>query len=282
MQPLINAPAHGEQRKAFALPSFPASPVSGGGRLRSEYAVILENVVKNYRNCRALDGISLAVPQGAAIGFVGCNGAGKTTAIFAILGLVTPSTGRVIVLGHDMRREPYRVLGRMNFASPYVNMPARLTVRQNLRIFAHLYGLRGVENRLAQLAHEFELSEFLDRALGTLSAGQKTRVSLAKALLNEPDILLLDEPTASLDPGRSAWVHCRLEAYRRRRGATLILTSHNVAEVEKLCDRVAIMSYGRIVELGAVAVLRHRYPSASLGEVSMMKKRSGTTRNQNK
>jgi ABC-2 type transport system ATP-binding protein len=229
-------------------------------------AVVLDRVVKDYKANRALDDLSLTIPQGATVGFVGCNGAGKTTTIFTIMGLIAPSSGSVRVLGHDMAREPYRVLHRMNFASPYMSMPGRLTVKQNLRIFARLYGLRDVKRRLAQIAHEFELGDILDRAIGTLSAGQKTRVSLAKALLNEPDILLLDEPTASLDPERANWVHQRIEDHRSRRGATVLLTSHNMAEVERLCDLVVVMRCGRIYEQGGAADLRRRYGGATLYE----------------
>jgi ABC-2 type transport system ATP-binding protein len=234
-----------------------------------EPAVVLENIVKDYKAARALDDISLAIPEGATVGFVGWNGAGKTTTIFTIMGLIAPSSGRVSVFGHDMAREPYRVLHRMNFASPYMSMPARLSVRQNLLIFGRLYGLRDVKRRIAQLAHEFELGDILDRTVGTLSAGQKTRVSLAKALLNEPDILLLDEPTASLDLDRAAWVHERIDAHRRRHGATVLLTSHNMVEVERLCDLVVVMRYGRIVEQGSAGELKHRYGGSSLDETLM-------------
>jgi ABC-2 type transport system ATP-binding protein len=231
-----------------------------------EPAVVLEGVVKDYKTCRALDDISLSIPQGTTVGFVGWNGAGKTTTIFTILGLIAPSSGKVRVFGHDMAREPYRVLHRMNFASPYMSMPGRLSVRQNLLVFGRLYGLSDVKRRIAQLAHEFELGDILDRAICTLSAGQKTRVSLAKALLNEPDLLLLDEPTASLDLDRAHWVHQRIEAHRRRHGATVILTSHNMVEVERLCDLVVVMRHGRIVEQGSTVELKHRYGGASLDE----------------
>jgi ABC-2 type transport system ATP-binding protein len=246
----------------------PSSPLDATpqGLPRREPAVVLESIVKDYKTCRALDDISLSIPQGATVGFVGWNGAGKTTTIFTILGLVAPSSGKVSVFGHDMAREPYRVLHRMNFASPYMSMPARLSVRQNLLVFGHLYGLSDVKRRIAQLAHEFELGDILDRAVGTLSAGQKTRVSLAKALLNEPDLLLLDEPTASLDLDRANWVHQRIEAHRRRHGATVLLTSHNMVEVERLCDRVVVMRHGRIVEQGSTAELKYRYGAASLDE----------------
>jgi ABC-2 type transport system ATP-binding protein len=229
-------------------------------------AVVLDTVVKDYKTCRALDGLSLSIPQGATVGFVGCNGAGKTTTIFTIMGLIAPSSGHVRVFGHDMTRDPYKVLHRMNFASPYMNMPARLTVKQNLLIFGRLYGLPDVKDRIAQLAHEFDLGDILDRGTGTLSAGQKTRVSLAKALLNEPDILLLDEPTASLDPERAAFVHQRLEAHRQKTGATILLTSHNMMEVERLCDLVVVMRYGAIIEQGSTAELKRRYGGETLYE----------------
>lgn len=233
---------------------------------RQPPAVMLDAVVKDYKSARALDEISLSITQGATVGFVGCNGAGKTTTIFTIMGLIAPSSGSVQVFGHDIVRDPYRVLHRMNFASPYINMPARLSVWQNLLIFGRLYGLKSVKSRIAQLAHEFDLGDILDRSFGTLSAGQKTRVAMAKALLNEPHLLLLDEPTASLDPERAAFIHQRLEAYREKRGATILLTSHNLSEVERLCDRVVVMRFGRIIEQGSPAELKQRYGGASLYE----------------
>jgi ABC-2 type transport system ATP-binding protein len=229
-------------------------------------AIVLENVIKDYKTCRALNNICLEIPRGATVGFAGCNGAGKSTMIFTIMGLIAPSSGRVTVFGHDMTHDAYSVLHRMNFASPYMNMPARLSVRQNLRIFAKLYGVQDVKAKLAQLAHEFELGDIMDRATGTLSAGQKTRVSLAKALLNEPDILLLDEPTASLDPERAAFIHQKLEAHRRKHDATILLTSHNMMEVERLCDLVVIMRCGSIAERGSPAELKQRHGGETLYE----------------
>jgi ABC-2 type transport system ATP-binding protein len=267
MQPMTNVLDLNAARGAIA-PSLRScaseSPVQDA--LHSTAAIVLDKVVKDYKTGRALDDISLTIPQGATVGFVGCNGAGKTTTIFTIMGLIVPSSGRVSVFGHDMATDQYSVLHRMNFASPYMSMPARLSVRQNLLIFGRLYGLRDVKRRIAQLAHEFELGDILDRTFGTLSAGQKTRASLAKALLNEPDILLLDEPTASLDPDRAAWVHQRIDDHRRRHNATVLLTSHNMAEVEKLCDLVVVMRYGRIVEQGSAADLKGRYGGAGLYE----------------
>jgi ABC-2 type transport system ATP-binding protein len=155
----------------------------------------------------------------------------------------------------------------MNFESPYVDMPMRLTVRQNLSVFAQLYAVKDIEGRIASLAAELDLTEFLDRQTGKLSAGQKTRVSLAKALLNEPDVLLLDEPTASLDPDTADWVRSRIERYRAQRGATILLASHNMGEVERLCERVIIMKKGRIEDDDTSEHLLSRYGRETLEEV---------------
>jgi ABC-2 type transport system ATP-binding protein len=173
----------------------------------------------------------------------------------------------VRVLGVDTARHRYRVLHRMNFESPYVEMPMRLTVRQNLTVFGRLYGVDDVAGRIAALAHELDLVELLDRPAGKLSAGQKTRVSLAKALINRPEILLLDEPTASLDPDTADWVRGRLERYRRERGATVLLASHNMSEVERLCERVIIMKKGRIEDDDTPQHLLGRYGRRTLEEV---------------
>ena len=192
----------------------------------------------------AVDGISFRLPPGSITGLLGGNGAGKTTTIAMIMGLVTPTSGTVTVLGAQMPNERYRVLHRMNFESPYVALPMRLTVRQNLSVFAQLYAVADIDARIAGLAADLDLTEFLDRPTGKLSAGQKTRVSLAKALLNRPEVLLLDEPTASLDPDTADWVRGRLDRYRREQGATVLLASHNMTEVERLCERVIIMKTG--------------------------------------
>ena len=179
-------------------------------------AIAVDRLVKRYKAATAVDDISFRLPAGSITGLLGGNGAGKTTTIAMIMGLVTPTAGSVSVLGADMPRERYRVLHRMNFESPYVDMPMRLTVRQNLSVFAQLYGVADPAARIAELAADLDLDEFLDRPNGKLSAGQKTRVSLAKSLLNKPEVLLLDEPTASLDPDTADWVRGRLERYRHR------------------------------------------------------------------
>jgi ABC-2 type transport system ATP-binding protein len=183
------------------------------------------------------------------------------------MGLVTPTSGSVRVLGAMMPDERYRVLQRMNFESPYVDLPMRLTVRQNLSVFADLYAVERPGERIDELARELDLIDLLDRPSGKLSAGQKTRVSLAKALLNRPEVLLLDEPTASLDPDTADWVRGRLEAFRRNNNAAILLASHNMNEVERLCDRVIIMKRGKIEDDDTPEKLLARYGRQNLEEV---------------
>jgi len=230
-------------------------------------AIAADRLVKIYKGGPAVNGVSFSLPQGSITGLLGGNGAGKTTTIAMIMGLVAPTSGEVRVLGVDMTRARHRVLHRMNFESPYVDMPMRLTVRQNLRVFGKLYGVDDVEERLAELAEQLDLVEFLDRPTGKLSAGQKTRVSLAKSLLNRPDVLLLDEPTASLDPDTADWVRGRLETYRKRHRATILLASHNMSEVERLCERVIMMKRGVIQDDDTPQRLLERYGRQTLEEV---------------
>ena len=207
------------------------------------------------------------MPPGSVTALLGGNGAGKTTTIGMVMGLIAPTGGSVRVLGHNMGRERYRVLHRMNFESPYVDMPHRLTVRQNLQVFARLYGVPDREARIAALAADLSLGDFLDRQAGQLSAGQKTRVALAKALINDPEVLLLDEPTASLDPDTADWIRGHLEAFRQRRRAAILLASHNMAEVERLCDRIILMRQGEIVADDTLPGLLARFGRDSLEEV---------------
>jgi len=232
-----------------------------------EPAISVSNLVKQYPGGTAVAGITFAIERGSIIGLLGGNGAGKTTTIAMIMGLVAPTSGAVRILGHDMPRERYQILHRMNFESPYVEMPHRLTVRQNLNVFARLYGVVDRDARIAALAEELDLTELLDRPTGKLSAGQKTRVSLAKALINAPEVLLLDEPTASLDPDTADWVRRHLEHYTAERHATMLLASHNMNEVERLCDRVIMLKRGVIVDDDTPARLLARYGRDNLEEV---------------
>ncbi len=233
----------------------------------TESPIAVARLVKRYKSVTAVDGISFTIAAGSCTALLGGNGAGKTTTISTIMGLVKPTAGQVTVLGVTMPRQRHRVLHRMNFESPYVNMPMRLTVRQNMNVFGMLYGCEDVAARIRALADELELHEFLDRQTGKLSSGQKTRVALAKSLINQPEILLLDEPTASLDPDTADWVRGRLERYRRERGATVLLASHNMNEVERLCDRVIMLKTGRIEDDDTPARLIARYGRSNLEEV---------------
>src|ERR1700752_4619728 len=230
-------------------------------------AIEVSRLTKVYKQTRAVDDISFAIARGSTTGLLGGNGAGKTTTIAMIMGLVLPTSGRVRVLGHEMPDESAAVLGRMNFESPYVDMPMRLTVRQNLTIFGRLYAVKDLVGRIEQLAPDLDLGEFLDHANGKLSAGQKTRVALAKALINQPELLLLDEPTASLDPDPADWIRQHLETYRRKNGATILLASHNMLEVERLCDRVIILKRGRIEEDDSPEAIMARYSRDTLEQV---------------
>jgi ABC-2 type transport system ATP-binding protein len=229
--------------------------------------IAVDQLVKIYNTVPAVDGISFTLASGSITALLGGNGAGKTTTIATIMGLLTPTSGRVTVLGAQMPRQRYRVLARMNFESPYVEVPMRLTVRQNLTVFGKLYGVDDLRERIAELGRELDLIDLLDRPTGNLSAGQKTRVSLAKALVNRPDVLLLDEPTASLDPDTADWVRGHLERYCRGRHATLLLASHNMTEVERLCGRVIMLKRGRIEDDDTPAKLLKRYGRRTLEEV---------------
>jgi len=233
----------------------------------SEPVILVENLVKRYGSTLAVDGISFAVERGVTTALLGGNGAGKTTTLSILLGLLLPTSGSVRIFNEDVLRHRYRVLPRMNFSSPYVDLPHRLTVRQNLKIYARLYGLPQRDERIAALAKDLQIEALLERPAGKLSAGQKTRVALAKALLNEPELLLLDEPTVSLDPDTGDWVRGYLEEYRARTRATILLASHNMAEVERLCSEVLMMKAGRIVDRGSPDALIDRYGRTNLEEV---------------
>src|SRR5215203_1848192 len=230
-------------------------------------AIDVAHLVKVYKRATAVNDISFQVARSSVTALLGGNGAGKTTTIAMIMGLVVPTEGTVRVLGAEMPRQRNRVLHRMNFESPYVDMPMRLTVRQNLRVFGKLYGVPALEDRIRHLAEQLDLTEFIDRPTGKLSSGQKTRVSLAKALINRPEVLLLDEPTASLDPDTADWVRTRLQDYRRERDATILLASHNMAEVERMCDRVIMMKRGRVEDDDTPPNLLARYGRHNLEEV---------------
>ena len=230
-------------------------------------ALRVEGLTKRYGETLALDRLGFALAPGRTLGLLGGNGAGKTTTIAMLLGLLIPTAGSIQVLGRDMARDRFAALARMNFSSPYVSLPARLSVAENLRVYGHLYGVRGLEARIRELAAQLDLGPLLNRAAGELSAGQKTRVALAKSLINQPDVLLLDEPTASLDPDTGDMVRGWLERYRAESGCTILLASHNMAEVERMCDEVLMLKQGRAVDRGTPGELLSRYGRDDLEQV---------------
>jgi ABC-2 type transport system ATP-binding protein len=241
----------------------------------SAAAIEVRELVKRYGAIEAVRGISFEVRAGSTTALLGGNGAGKTTTLSMLLGVLEPTSGEVRVLGIDMRSDRLAALPRMNFTSPYVDLPKRLKVVENLRVFADLYGVVDPAARIAALADEFDLGPLLKRPYGDLSAGQRTRVSLAKALLNGPEVLLLDEPTASLDPDIGDRVRTGLERYRTATGCTMLVASHNMGEVERLCDDVIMLRAGRIVDRGSPAELVARYGRDTMEEVFLDVARAG-------
>ncbi len=233
----------------------------------TDRVIEVAGLCKEFNGKQVVDDVAFTVTRGQTVALLGANGAGKTTTIAMLLGLLLPTAGRIQVLGEDMVRHRYRVLGRINFSSPYVDLPRRLTVAQNLIFFARLYGVPDPKARLRELAEQLDLGPLLRQRIGELSAGQKTRASLAKALINRPEVILLDEPTASLDPDTADWVRSYLEAYQERRGASILLASHNMAEVERLAAMVLMMRGGRIVDRGTPSELIRRYGRHTLEQV---------------
>ncbi|MSP04615.1 MAG: ABC transporter ATP-binding protein [Acetobacteraceae bacterium] len=230
-------------------------------------AIRVQNLTKRYGKTLAVDRIGFTVALGQTIGLLGGNGAGKTTTIAMLLGLLIPTEGTIHVLGHDMARDRFSALARMNFSSPYVALPQRLSVAENLRVYGYLYNVAHLEQRILELADQLDLHEFLTRPVGQLSSGQKTRAALAKSLINRPDLLLLDEPTASLDPDTADMVRSWLERYRDETGCTILLASHNMAEVERLCSHVLMLKTGKIVDRGTPDELLARYKREDLEAV---------------
>lgn len=230
-------------------------------------AIAVKALRKSYGAFDAVRGISFSVEAGQTVGLLGGNGAGKTTTISMLLGVLTPSSGSIELLGLPLAKRRYDILPRINFTSPYVDLPKRLSVEENLRVFAGLYGISGPRQRIADLLRELDLSEVADRPYATLSAGQRTRVSLAKSLLNSPELLLLDEPTASLDPDVGDRMRSLLERYRKQSGCAMLLASHNMAEVERLCDNVIMLRRGEIVDQGSPTELLRKYGRSNLDDV---------------
>jgi ABC-2 type transport system ATP-binding protein len=245
----------------------PRASIAEIGAVDANMPVSVRDLTKVYGTVTAVDHISFTIAPATTVALLGGNGAGKTTTIAMLLGLVVPTSGEVRVFGADMSTRRGEVAHRLNFQSPYVDLPSRLTVRQNLTVYARLYGVANVAERIAYVARDLQIEPLLDRETGKLSAGQKTRVGLAKAFLNAPELLLLDEPTASLDPDTADWIRRKLRDYARDRGATLLLASHNMAEVERLADRVILLDQGRIIEDETPRALIETFGRKTLEEV---------------
>ncbi len=232
-----------------------------------ETAIRVEGLTKEFGPVRAVDGLSFWAARGETLGLLGPNGAGKTTTIQLLLGLVSPTAGTIRILGLDIRKHRLEILSRVNFSSAEVRMPSNLTALENLTVFARLYGLRKSRPKIVELLDLFEIPKVLKRKTGALSSGQATRLNLCKAFLNDPEVLFLDEPTSSLDPDIADKVRRTLARIQEERGLTILYTSHNMAEVEKMCDRVVFLKEGRIVTQGTPSEVAAQTSSASLEEV---------------
>jgi len=233
------------------------------------HAVVLEarGLRKTFRNVTAVDDISFSMYAGEILGLIGPNGAGKTTTMQMLLGLTTPTSGTVSIFGLNMRVDREEILGRVNFSSSYISLPFSLTVEENLKVFSRLYNVKGAKQKINELIETFEIEDIRKEATRRLSSGQITRVCLAKALLNDPEILFLDEPTASLDPDMADKTRKLLKKLNREKGISILYTSHNMAEMEELSDRIIFLNKGRILATDRPAELLEKFHGKDLEEV---------------
>ena len=229
--------------------------------------ISVKNICKNFGDLRAVSNINFTVEKSNTIGLLGSNGAGKTTTIMMMMGILKASSGAIKILDEDIYKKRNKISKEINFASPFVELPHRLTVIQNLTVFGHLYGVDSLSKKIDKLSIDLDIKDLLKRRVGKLSAGQKTRVSIAKALINDPKILFLDEPTASLDPDHADWIRTYLEEYQKKTNATFVIASHNMPEVERLCNKVIMMGRGKVIDIGSPKNLISRYKSKDLEEV---------------
>jgi len=235
----------------------------------------IKNLVKKFSSTIAVNNISFVIEKNKTLGLLGPNGCGKTTSIGMMLGLITPTSGKILIDQTVLNsKNRINLLKNMNFASPYIELPKKLTVSQNLEIFARLYGILKVKDRIEELTEDLNLREFFNKKTGELSSGQKNRVSLAKSLINKPKLLFLDEPTASLDPDVGDFVREYLEKYKKKNELTILLASHNMKEVERLCDNIIVMKKGKIVDQGACDELIKKHGRKNLEETFLKIARS--------
>jgi ABC-2 type transport system ATP-binding protein len=235
----------------------------------------VDHLTKRFGEVTAVDDLSFSAQGGEILGLLGPNGAGKTTTIQLLLGLTSPTSGRIRLLSLDLDRHRREILQRVNFSSAYISLPFNLSVRENLEVFARLYGVQNRRRRITELVELFEIPEVLETVTGKLSSGQVTRVNLCKAFLNDPEILFLDEPTASLDPDIAQKVRTALKRVQRERGVTMVYTSHNMREIELVCDRVIFLSRGKLVAEGTPREILERADSESLESVFITLARGG-------
>ena len=221
----------------------------------SEYVIQVNSLTKVYSNISVIDNLTFKVKKNGIFGLLGRNGAGKTTLLGILMGLITPSTGEILIFGEDIEIKKYSILKRLNFQSPYVDLPKKLTVKQNLIFYSRLYGLRNANEFLNNLSLDLKINPLLNKYFGSLSAGQKTRVSICKALLNKPELLLLDEPTASLDPETSIFIRDYLINYQKKNNSSILLASHNLNEIENMCKEIIILKAGKIMTGGKISEL---------------------------
>ncbi len=229
--------------------------------------VSVENVSKNYGDIKAVNNISFTIEKSHTLGLLGSNGAGKTTIIMMLMGILKSSSGKINILNKNIYKFRNQISKEINFASPFVELPHKLTVLQNLTVFGHIYGVKNLSYKIEKLAQDLDIKDLLKRRVGRLSAGQKTRVSIAKSLINDPKILFLDEPTASLDPDHADWIRTYLEHYKNNSGATFIIASHNMPEVERMCNNVIMMGRGKVIDQGTPSDLIKRYKRNNLEQV---------------
>ena len=231
-------------------------------------SIKIKNLYKNYKDFEAVKNLNFEIKKGSITGLLGPNGCGKTTTIGMILGLIRPTKGEVLINNKDIEIEKNRisVLEKMNFISPYVELPKKLSVKENLIVYGKMYEVKNLQNRINTLCNDLNLKEFLNKKTGELSSGQKNRVSLAKSLINNPEILLLDEPTASLDPDTGDYVRSYIENYAKKNNTTILLASHNMSEVERLCENIMMMKQGKIIDEGTCEELIFKHGRVNLEE----------------
>ena len=225
------------------------------------------NLSKLYKTKKAVNNISFKIDENEIVGLLGPNGCGKTTTIGMILGLLKPTSGQVLINGKNIENNKISILHKMNFISPYIELPKKLTVKQNLIVYGKLYNIKNLNERINFLSEKLRLGDLLDKITGELSSGQKNRVSLAKALINDPTVLLLDEPTAALDPETADFIRTFLEKLREEKKISVLLASHNMDEVKRLCNSVMMMKDGTIVDSGTPEDLIRKYGQKNLEEV---------------